>query len=72
MKKLLDNKHFRVIGFIVVFIILLGNSHTNAQKITLRVGDQAPKIKGIKWIKGKPMTELEKGKVHVVEFSSTW
>lgn len=72
MKIRIKIKYFTVIMCFICFITLLSTQEVNAQKITLRVGDQAPKIKGIKWIKGKPITELEKGKVHVVEFSSTW
>ncbi len=40
--------------------------------ITLHVGDPAPEMSVIKWLKGKPQTDLKDGKVHVVEFWATW
>src|SRR6218665_3455120 len=36
------------------------------------VGSPAPALKVAKWFKGTPVTELEKGKVYVVEFWATW
>lgn len=38
---------------------------------TLRLGDKAPAIKVLKWIKGQPVT-LGNGNVNVVEFWATW
>lgn len=40
--------------------------------ITLHIGDAAPQISVVKWLKGKPQTDLKDGKVHVVEFWATW
>jgi thiol-disulfide isomerase/thioredoxin len=40
--------------------------------ITLKVGDTAPPLAIAKWIKGKPVTNLADGTVHVVEFWATW
>jgi thiol-disulfide isomerase/thioredoxin len=40
--------------------------------ITLKVGDAAPPIVAEKWIKGKPITKFEKGRVYVMEFWATW
>lgn len=39
---------------------------------TLKVGDAAPAIAVDNWVKGEPVSGLEKGKVHVVEFWATW
>lgn len=39
---------------------------------TLKVGDAAPALSVEKWVKGEPITGLEKGKVYVVEFWATW
>ncbi len=72
MKQTIKQKQRSVITLIAMLVILFGTVDLNAQKITLRVGDQAPPIKAAKWLKGKSMTELEKGKVHVVEFGATW
>lgn len=42
-----------------------------ALPVTLHVGDPAPPISVMKWIKGNPIN-LKDGKVHVVEFWATW
>ncbi|MDP2876512.1 MAG: TlpA disulfide reductase family protein [Holophaga sp.] len=38
----------------------------------LKIGDPAPAFKASRWVKGTPVTALEKGKVYVVEFWATW
>ncbi len=38
----------------------------------LKVGDAAPAFKVSRWVKGTPVTRLEKGQVYVVEFWATW
>ncbi|MCH7572240.1 MAG: redoxin family protein [Planctomycetes bacterium] len=38
----------------------------------LKVGDKAPKLEISEWVKGKPITGFEKGRVYVVEFWATW
>jgi thiol-disulfide isomerase/thioredoxin len=38
----------------------------------LGVGDPAPPLAVAKWLKGKPVTKLEKGTVYVIEFWATW
>jgi thiol-disulfide isomerase/thioredoxin len=38
----------------------------------LSVGDPAPKLDVKEFVKGKPVKDLEKGKVYVVEFWATW
>lgn len=45
---------------------------TLAHAAKLGVGDKAPAIKVVKWLKGTPVTTFEKGKVYVVEFWATW
>lgn len=51
-----------------------GGAAKTAQRpvITLKVGDAAPAIVAEKWIKGKPITKFEKGRVYVMEFWATW
>ncbi len=39
---------------------------------TLRIGDKAPALAGIHWIKGAPVSAFEPGKLYVVEFWATW
>jgi thiol-disulfide isomerase/thioredoxin len=36
------------------------------------MGNPAPKMKIAKWLKGTPQTNLNDGKVHVVEFWASW
>ena len=72
MKNTIKINQMKLTGLMIVFILLVSSIQSHAQKITLRVGDQAPPIKAIKWLKGQPTQELEKGKVHVVEFGATW
>ena len=38
----------------------------------LTIGDQAPDLGHVTWLKGNPAGGLEKGKVYVVEFWATW
>lgn len=38
----------------------------------LTIGDPAPTLSHITWLKGQPTHEFEKGKVYVVEFWATW
>jgi thiol-disulfide isomerase/thioredoxin len=39
---------------------------------TLKIGDPAPPLQAMSWIKGKPLPKLEPGRVYVVEFWATW
>jgi thiol-disulfide isomerase/thioredoxin len=39
---------------------------------TLRVGDPAPAIEGLTWIKGTPATKYKDGRVYVVDFWASW
>jgi thiol-disulfide isomerase/thioredoxin len=38
----------------------------------LKVGDPAPPLKVMKWVKGTPVTSFKKGNLYVVEFWATW
>jgi thiol-disulfide isomerase/thioredoxin len=38
----------------------------------LKMGDPAPALQADKWVKGGPITKLEKGNVYVMEFWATW
>ena len=38
----------------------------------LTIGDSAPSLTHVTWLKGQPLTGFEKGKVYVVEFWATW
>ncbi len=39
---------------------------------TLKIGDPAPEIQVKAWVKGKPVTRFEKGRVYLVNFWATW
>ncbi len=39
---------------------------------TLKIGDPAPALEVMTWIKGEPVTAFEPGRVYVVEFWATW
>jgi thiol-disulfide isomerase/thioredoxin len=52
--------------------VLLGVSVLSASAEGLGVGDKAPALKVKGFVKGKPVTKLDKGKVYVVEFWATW
>jgi thiol-disulfide isomerase/thioredoxin len=38
----------------------------------LTIGDDAPGLNGVTWLKGNPKGSFERGKVYVVEFWATW
>ncbi len=46
--------------------ILAGNENHD----TLRTGDRAPSLTIDQWLKGKPVTQFEKGKVYILDFMS--
>jgi thiol-disulfide isomerase/thioredoxin len=65
-----------LISILIMLAILSRYNSTNAQPDNqgpvLVVGAKAPAISAFKWIKGKPLTEFEKGKLYVIEFGATW
>jgi len=58
---------------LIFFLIITLNSvaQINEQPL-LNIGDPAPKLNKIKWIKGTPIQEFTKGKIYVLEFWATW
>ncbi|HWQ90364.1 MAG TPA: TlpA disulfide reductase family protein [Clostridia bacterium] len=63
-------KQSRVTAWAVA--LLAGFALHTATAATLKVGDPAPKLEAGKWVQGTPVTQLEKGKVYLVEFWATW
>jgi len=58
---------------IPALVLLIGLSVSiSADDTTLKVGDPAPALSPGKWVKGDPIKEIQKGRVHVVEFWATW
>lgn len=43
-----------------------------SQSVSLNIGNDAPDLKVSQWLKGKPISKFEKGKVYVLEFWATW
>ena len=43
-----------------------------AADVTLKVGDQAPKLAPGKWVQGEPVSQIAPGKAYLVEFWATW
>jgi thiol-disulfide isomerase/thioredoxin len=39
---------------------------------TLKIGDPAPPLQPMSWLKGEPIAQFEPGRVYVVEFWATW
>lgn len=56
--------------FILLTFVFVFSGAVFAQKLS--VGDQAPPLSVDHWLKGEPVQQLERGKVYVVEFWSTW
>src|SRR5439155_1211873 len=52
--------------------LLVGSATAGALADELSVGDPAPKLGVKEFVKGEPITKLEKGKTYVVEFWATW
>jgi thiol-disulfide isomerase/thioredoxin len=39
---------------------------------TLKIGDPAPPLRPMSWIKGQPVAKFDPGRVYIVEFWATW
>ncbi len=70
----------RFISAFAVAALVMASGITNAAKpvtppsapAKLEAGCVAPPLKVFKWLKGKPVTKFQKGKIYVVEFWATW
>src|SRR5262245_48952293 len=63
----------KLIAVVALLLIIpaSGAAQYNAT-VTLKIGDPAPPIKVQAWVRGKPVTQFEKGKVYVLDFWATW
>ncbi|GAB4545069.1 MAG: redoxin domain-containing protein [Phycisphaerales bacterium] len=43
-----------------------------AQDVTLAVGDKAPALEHVDWLKGEPVEQFEEGEIYVLDFWATW
>jgi thiol-disulfide isomerase/thioredoxin len=57
--------------FATAFLLLLGAAQVNASTY-LNIGDPAPSVSHVAWLKGEPVKGFKKGMVYVVEFWATW
>jgi thiol-disulfide isomerase/thioredoxin len=63
----------RRIVVVAAFSIGLQNFATlRAAEPTFKIGDPAPAIAPVTWLKGSPVAKYEPGRVYVVEFWATW
>ncbi len=59
-------------GLVLSLALLAAAQQGQAAPVTLKLGDPAPPLTVVKWLKGTPQTDLKDGKVRVVEFWATW
>jgi thiol-disulfide isomerase/thioredoxin len=59
----------RFVALALSIAVSLSTAHS---RVTLRVGDPAPMLPVMVWIKGEPVNSFQPGKVYVVEFWATW
>src|SRR5207244_3356455 len=55
-----------------IVALLASSATTGAVAGDLSIGDPAPKLAVKEFIKGNPVSRLDKGKTYVVEFWATW
>jgi thiol-disulfide isomerase/thioredoxin len=55
-----------------LLLITLSATAQFNKNATLKIGDTAPALKVEAFVRGKPITKFEKGKVYVVDFWATW
>lgn len=80
-------RNTRWVAGVAAFAIAAGSAHLAAAQdkaaekpkptaseatTVLKVGDPAPPLSISKWVKGEPISELQKGMGYVVEFWATW
>src|ERR1700722_10778216 len=58
--------------FCALAVIACSTASLKSGAGVLCVGDPAPPIKVMKFVKGTPVTGFDKGKVYVVDFWATW
>jgi thiol-disulfide isomerase/thioredoxin len=58
---------------LLLFIVISLKGYPQAfEPPSLNIGDNAPPLHFNTWLKGAPIQKLEKGKIYVLEFWSTW
>ena len=63
------------LSFCFSFLLTVSMTWANTagkKKICLGIGDLAPVMSVLEWVKGEPVVEFEKDKIYVIEFWATW
>ena len=71
-KEVKRSKMFRSVLMVACMISAMAGKAQFNDNPTLKIGDPAPPVKVKAWVKGKPVTKFEKGKVYVIDFWATW
>jgi len=64
-------KHLRLAVVLAALTGFVGNLRA-AAKVTLHVGDPAPRLQVGKWVQGEAVKEFASDKAYIVEFWATW
>ena len=59
----------KILPFLTLSLAVTGSACADTY---LNIGDPAPSLGHVSWLKGQPTTSFEKGKIYVVEFWATW
>ena len=60
----------RIAGALLALVS--GMAGADASGPALKIGDAAPPLEAMSWIKGDPVQKFEPGRVYVIEFWATW
>lgn len=73
-KTIMPFNHTKLGINMILFMLLFsqGQSFVFGQSNQLRVGDPAPAIRALKWIKGQPISSFDKNHIYIIEFGATW
>jgi thiol-disulfide isomerase/thioredoxin len=61
-----------VLMLVILCTPMTVSAQADNQRVSLNVGDRAPRLMPLKWIKGEPTDEFKKGHIYIVEFGATW
>lgn len=67
----MKNKSIRIIVVAFSFFIAIGSAYSQAAHSPVP-GSKAPRLSGVKWLKGDPVVEWDPGRIYLVEFGATW
>lgn len=64
-------RYYKIFITIGLFAICK-NTQAQQQVMSLTIGEDAPAIKPLKWLKGTPINKYSKGHVYILEFGASW